>query len=187
MAPTTTVRAHAQAKCPKRFRTAYGQHRPRADSPRRPSSTTSPASPSEQPRAAALPLTVTSRAGPTNSHRQTFPSFSTDNPLKPNCRCPGHVYRQHRVPPANPLHRLATTRTSVVPMVVPSADKSLIWKADTFRVALSSRTTLGSLPLRLPTLSLLASHSATPTRVPNAIPAGQSGLAYTIHAVCGCF
>ena len=62
MAPTTAVRAHAQANYSKRFRTAYGPHRLRAEAPHHTSSTKSPEQPTDHGRAAESPLTVKSVA-----------------------------------------------------------------------------------------------------------------------------
>ena len=62
LAPTTAVRAHAQANYSQRFRAAYGHHCSRPRAPRCLASTKSPAPRIERPRDPRCPLTVTSLA-----------------------------------------------------------------------------------------------------------------------------
>ena len=94
MAPTTAVRAHTQAKYSKRFRTAYGHHRPGAGSLHHLSSTKSPAPGTDKPHAAPFPLSFTSLAEPNHSHQQTIPPFRTDGPPRPNRLSPSTERRQ---------------------------------------------------------------------------------------------
>ena len=63
LAPTTAVLAHAQAKYSKRFRTAYGPHRLRAEAPYRTFCTKSPERLTDRRPATEPPLTDTSVAG----------------------------------------------------------------------------------------------------------------------------
>ena len=103
LAPTTAVRADAQAKYSKRFRAAYGHHRSRAGAPRHSSSPKSLAPRTDKPHHAGFPLTVTSLAAPNHNQHQKIPSFSTDSPPKPTCAASRHERRQEKHSGRRPL------------------------------------------------------------------------------------